>query len=593
MGRRTQGWGWLPIFALIGIILAGCKPGPKPAAENESTRLRSISDFKNITLRGELGTRWAAATANLLTRPDRYPLDSYRANASGTPGALWPDWPGDQFGRMYSVMHVAEGYGWTTAAALRRAVADVILPVQTEDGNFGPRLALDQKDSRIISGNAFALRGLMDAYEDTKDTRYLEAARRLARYYEATFATWKEKGAGGPVHEFYGHCLDGLVRLYELGGDDWALDLAKRIGERAGRTSHTHHSLSLYRGLIDLYRLTGDSRLLEKAEDFLKWCRECRIVTGGLPESLPTYYEDEGCALADYLIVNLMMFSVTGRDEFLEDAEHVLVNHLFMNQFVTGGFGHRLFAPDVIGGKGWQGWEGRFGSENPGCCSLWGQWGLGQAGRYIVTDRGKAVEVNLLAAADVGLPELGARLEIRSDFPAMSRASLIVHCDRPARFSLRLRRPDWAKDVKVKLNGKEVEAGLSGRRVMMERTWKSGDAIEMTLSSGLRLVPWPPAGQDRVAVFAGPLCLGLSSADTDVEAYDSVLVDSQGSLVLSPDGQPQVVGRDGQIVCRLRPISEDWQSPNVLNPNRLRVLFNLKKPTSSDTMGGRGVGKEK
>jgi len=573
--RRIIFCGLLVILGLGGCSTTGKGPeGDSPAGR---AAVRSIARFQDITLRGELGTRWAAATANLLTRPDRYSLDSYRANATGTPGALWPDWPGDQFGRMYSVMHVAEGYGWTTVPPLRQAVADVVLPAQTEDGNFGPRLALDQKDSRIISGNAFALRGLMDAYEDTRDSRYLEAARKLARYCDATFATWKEKGEGGPVHEFYGHCLDGLVRLYELGGDEWALDLAKTIGERAGRTSHTHHSLSLYRGVIDLYRVTEDARLLEKAEGYLKWCRKSQIVTGGLPENMPAYYQDEGCALADYLVVNLMMFSVTGRDEFLEEAEHVLVNHLFMNQFVTGGFGHRLFAPDVIGGKGWQGWQGKFGSENPGCCSLWGQWGLGQAGRYIVTRQDGDVEVNLFAAADVELPDLGARLEIRSDFPAMRAAVVTVRCDRPEKFQLRLRRPAWAQEVRLKLNGKEIDGSASGTRLTLDRTWDSGDKVEMTFSSDLRLVPWPAAGPARAAVFAGPLCLGLSSAAADVDLYDSVLVDGQGHLVLSPDDQPQVVGKDGQAISRLRPISEDWQSPNVLDPNRLRVIFTLKK----------------
>ena len=130
-----------------------------------------------------------------------------------------------------------------------------------------PSRALDT-DARLSSGNAFALRGLMDRYEDTGEKRFLEAARRLGRYFQATFETWKEKGEGGPIHEFYGYCLDGLVKLYMFGGDEWALDLAKSIGERARRTIHTHHSLSLYRGVIDLYRVSGGKRFLDKAADY-------------------------------------------------------------------------------------------------------------------------------------------------------------------------------------------------------------------------------------------------------------------------------------------------------------------------------------
>jgi len=356
--RTVPIFSWIPMVIVFGMILAGCGSGQKSTSiDSEPAPFRSVPEFHDVTLRGEMGTRLAAATANLLTRFDRYPLESYRASAAGTPGALWWDWPGDQIGRMLSAMHVAEGNGWTTVLRLREAVAEVVLPLQTGHGNFGPELPLDQTDARLISGNAFALRGLMDAYEDTGEERFLEAGRRLGRYFEATFETWKEKGEGGPVHEFYGHCLDGLVKLYELGGDPWALDLAERIGARAGRTSHTHHSLSLYRGVIDLFRVTGDTRLLDKAADYLKWCRECRIVTGGLPENMPSYYQDEGCALADYLVVNLMMFSATGKDEFLDDAEHVLVNHFFMNQFHTGGFGHRLFGREGMAGLGRPVWE--------------------------------------------------------------------------------------------------------------------------------------------------------------------------------------------------------------------------------------------
>ena len=117
-----------------------------------------------------------AATCNLLTRTDRYSLDSFAASAAARPGALWWDWPGDQIGRWLSVLHVAEGLGWTPAAANRKAVADVILPLQTKDGNFGKPDSLKSDDARIPSGNGFALRGLMDAYADTHDPRFLESA---------------------------------------------------------------------------------------------------------------------------------------------------------------------------------------------------------------------------------------------------------------------------------------------------------------------------------------------------------------------------------------------------------------------------------
>jgi hypothetical protein len=245
---------------------------------------------------GELGTLYQAAMRNLLTRQDRYSLETFRADAVGDPEPLWWDWPGDQIGRFLSVVHVASLSGWATTDSERIAILNTVLPLQRPKGNFGAEDP-EGTDVRVISGDAFALRGLLDACEDTHDVRTLEAARRLARFFEANFNYYKERGRNGSMHEFYGHCLDGLVHLYELGGDRWALDLAEQIGSRAGLTAHTHHSLSMYRGEMDLYRVTGNADYLRRSLAYFGYVRSVRIVAGGMPENMPSYNEDEGCAL--------------------------------------------------------------------------------------------------------------------------------------------------------------------------------------------------------------------------------------------------------------------------------------------------------
>lgn len=362
------------VMALILACIIGVSDCRSPrGADDQPQRAMRPLPFSQVRLDGEWGARYAAATVHLLTWTDLYTLDSFAASAAGRPGALWWDWPGDQIGRWLQVVHVAHGYGWTPPPWPLDRLADTILPHQSPDGNFGPPASAAAGDVRLLSGNAFALRGLMEAYEDTKDSRFLEAARRLGRYFEKIAPAWETRREG-LLHEFYGHCIDGLVALYEQAGDRWALDLAERLAPRAGRTPHTHHSLSLFRGLVDLARVTGKRHYLDKVEGYLAWCREGQTVTGGLPEAMPVSEQDEGCGLADWIVVNLMTYRATGEERFLDDAEHTLINHFFMNQFHTGGFGHLTFAQEVVGGKLWQGWEGRFGSENPGCCSLWGQW---------------------------------------------------------------------------------------------------------------------------------------------------------------------------------------------------------------------------
>jgi DUF1680 family protein len=545
-----------------GISSAAAKQNPLP--------------FSQVRLDGELGARYMAATCNLLTRTDRYSLETLASSASGKPGALWWDWPGDQIGRWFSVLHVAHGYGWTPAEQQCKSAIEAILPHQTKEGNFGPPGSFKSDDIRIPSGNAFALRGLMDAYADTADPRVLEAARLLAHYCQSVAPAWETRQKG-MLHEFFGHCLDGLVALYEQGGDRWALDLAERLAQHAGRTSHTHHSLSLCRGLLDLARVTGKQEYLDKAEDYLAWCRDNQTVSGGLPEAMPQSEQDEGCGLADWIVVNLMMYQMTGRERYLDDAEHTLVNHFFMNQFHTGGFGHRTFTQEIVGGKLWQGWKGKFGSENPGCCSLWGQWALGQLGRYIVTQSADTVSVNLYPSAEITFPKRGVRLVMTSDFPRMTKATIRIECEKPQTFTLALRIPSWSPGMNATCDGVPVENPPKGRRVLLKRDWNGITTIDLAFDRNLRTVLWPPKNPKGFAVFDGPLCLGLWGGSADVKLPWAVLVDTAGRPVLDQSGRPQAVNPSDGAKKPLLPLNSKWLTPDLKKPSPWRILFQTKK----------------
>ena len=570
----------LPLLLLIafamGLAMPMLKAQPQPNKRgiSASTTGRVIAELKNVNTYGELNTRYCAATANLLTRQDRYTMASFEANALGEPGALWWEWPADQFGRWLSVLHVADGTGWTTAQRSRADVLNVVLPLQRARGHFGTDPAKDT-DNRVPSGNAFGLRGLLDAYEDTGDERALQAARKMVRFFEQNFDHY---GKGTYIDEYYAHCLDGLVKLYSVDRTSQVLDLAQRIADRMGIHKHTHHALSAYRGMIELYDLTGNETYLVRTREYLDYIGQSRIVSGGIPELLPFTgadpgSQDEGCALADYVIVNLMMFARTGEDHFLETADNTLINHFFMNQFHTGGFGHRRYRRDAIGDKVFQGWDGQFGSENPGCCSMWGQWALGQVCQYAITQSGDNLEVNLYADVEVTMPEEGITLNISGDFPRQRESKITLYSKQPREFAIRLRVPDWADDAHVRVNGKAAGSERQGTRITLSRIWASGDEIDVRFASSMRLVAGSGTSSDSVAVYDGPQCLGIVCDGLAADEEFAVAVDKAGDLVLGDDGQPVVFAKGKPVDVRFMPIGDEWLHPDARNPNRIKVLF--------------------
>jgi hypothetical protein len=118
-----------------------------------------------------------------------------------------------------------------------------------------------------------------------------------------------------------------------------------------------------------------------------------------------------------------------------------------------------------------------------------------------------SVYVNQFVASEVSWPEKRARLVQQTSFPEEERTSIVVHAENPVEFALRVRAPHWAEGIAVSVNGRpEKTAVASDGYLALNRTWKSGDRVEVSLPMKLRqeLV----AGSPELATLAyGPLVL--------------------------------------------------------------------------------------
>ena len=116
--------------------------------------------------------------------------------------------------------------------------------------------------------------------------------------------------------------------------------------------------------------------------------------------------------------------------------------------------------------------------------------------------------MNLFVASEVNWAEKGMRLRQETTFPASDVTTLKVVADKPVRTAIRVRVPYWvAKGGSAKLNGRTLDAFAGpGSYLVVDRTWKTGDTLEVKLPMNLHAHPMP---DDRglQAIMYGPLVL--------------------------------------------------------------------------------------
>jgi hypothetical protein len=102
-----------------------------------------------------------------------------------------------------------------------------------------------------------------------------------------------------------------------------------------------------------------------------------------------------------------------------------------------------------------------------------------------------------------------ASLTQHTQYPANGDSSMQLALSHPERFTIALRIPAWAgSKSKVTVNGNAVNTTLTpGTWASIDRTWKDGDRVELSLDMPLRLAPIDDRHPEVVALLYGPVAL--------------------------------------------------------------------------------------
>ena len=454
-----------------------------------------VTNRPRVMLLGEVGEADKASLVRFCSAPyDSLPwirADLTGEKASESDDAGWghilfrpfKNYSGDISGRFIEIMSLNAQCGKQGHPAFETLLAE--LPTfQRPGGYFAAsgqidwQQPIDYKDiykstmMPALWGNARLLCGLVEAsLAFPENAPLLATARKLGDFYVGLIprftdpARMSEYTNGDTYAAGYVTCyfpaMEGLVKLFKLTGEQKYLDAAVTMAAFYKQfdhlpIDHAHGMLCNQVSLVLLYEETQDVSYLERVEK--RWDD---LVTGGyvnpaggiLEKCKVKFGRDEGCAIVDWLRLNLLMARVTGKASYWAMAERTLHNHFLQNQSPKGGFGHRGMLCDEEGVWGFKDSI----EEAVWCCTFHGQLGFINLRESLVAETEKVLKIPL--AVDFVRTTTSAKVlsEIQ---PATSPGEVLRQrvclSGMPARV-VQVRKPHWADTVTaVEPGGKDI-----------------------------------------------------------------------------------------------------------------------------------------
>lgn len=407
--------------------------------------------------------------------------------------------------------------------------------------------------------------GLRDAYRYTANTTALEVEIKFAGWVEKILSKLNDEQLQRMLGTEFGGMNEVLADLYADTADSRWLALADKFHQNAivdplsrdqDVISHTHGNTQVPKlyGVLMRYVYTGNPADEEAAKYF--WDRvvyHYTFATGGQGKN--EYFGEadklsdlvdgrtaETCNIYNMLKMTRTLFSVEPNIRYADFHERALFNHILASQDPND-YSVTYMLPV---GRGVQHEYQRM-FEDFTCCvgSSMESHALHGAGIYYYKDS-REFWVSLYAPSTAKWDSAGVEVEMQTDFPIGSSATVKIHSKSPKTFMLALRRPYWAGDgFSVKVNGQGLkEIPPADSYVKIDRAWRDGDTVELRLPKVLRQEALPD-NPNRTALLWGPLVL---AGDLGPE----VRKDDEENMP-APSAPPLIVARNQPI--------DQWLAP--------------------------------
>ncbi len=522
---KCKSEGRMESFLIAGGKIKGKVRGKMPF---DDTDLYKIIEGASYTLISKPNAALDATLDSLIAiikigqEPDGY-LTTWFTIDRMSPPAKWVKpsmnrWESERMSHeLYNSGHLFEAAAAHFRATGKRNFLDIALKnADLLVANFGPGKLM------IPPGHEIVETGLIQLYQITKNTRYLE----LSKFY-------MDQRGDSTSHKLFGEYSQDHISVVK---QDQAV-------------GHAVRAVYLYAGMADVAAIFHDQAYLAAVNNIWEnMVSKKMYLTGGIGarhsgEAFGENYElpnltayNETCAAIGDVYWNHRLFLLTGDSKYYDIIERSLYNGLISGISADG---RKFFYPNPLESDGKylfnKGASTRQSWFDCSCCPTnLIRFIPSVPGLIYATDKnGLFVNLFISNKTTVLVHEAKVQISQQTGYPWYGKVEFTLKPEKKSTFTINIRIPGWARNqvlpgnlysyldvntakISIKINGKEVKPVVRNGYAEITKEWSPNDRITLNLPMQLRRVTTDEkvaTNQNLVAIERGPIVYCAEEVD--------------------------------------------------------------------------------
>lgn len=476
-------------------------------------------------------------------------------------------WSGEFAGKY--LLSAVQGYRLTRDERLRNYlegfVADLVA-VQDADGYLGTHPLSERLTGKTYDGHALwdlwghyhCMQGLLLWYQETGDEAALNTVCRAADLICSVFLNTGRRAVHSGAEEMNLAISHILCLLYKETGNERYLEMTREVEQDwqtppAGDYLRTAlqgveffktpkprwESLPSIQAIAELYLITGEEQYLQAVKHIWRSIRDYdRHNTGGFSseeQAVGNPYDPrpiETCCVIAWQALSIDILRITADSTIADEIELTTLNALLGAQHPSGRWWtyntpmdgvRKASAHDIV-------FQAHQGAPELNCCSVNAPRGTGSLSDWAVMETEKGVAVNFYGVGSVRIEkESGESITLTqtTDYPIGGEIEIHIGLEQARLFPLLLRIPAWSRNTTVTVNGEAISDVQAGSYLILEREWREGDTIHLSLNMGLHSWAGQREQAGRVSLYRGPLLLTYDQRFNTMDPEEVPPLDAQ------------------------------------------------------------------